>query len=76
MFEHGYTGSRSGTGFALAIVRSVIEAHDWKIDLVAAESGGARFEVAVPTVERTNDPMRAELRLESGSNPDSRSQRT
>jgi len=43
VFEHGYSGS-DGTGFGLAIVESVAEAHGWTIRLTESRSGGARFE--------------------------------
>lgn len=44
VFEHGYSSSPSGTGFGLAIVRTIAEAHGWSVRLVEARSGGARFE--------------------------------
>jgi len=43
VFEHGYSEREDGTGFGLAIVRSIAEAHGWTV--TAAESDtGARFE--------------------------------
>jgi signal transduction histidine kinase len=46
VFESGYTSSESGTGFGLAIVRQIAEAHDWAIELAASEADeGARFEI-------------------------------
>jgi PAS domain S-box-containing protein len=45
VFESGYTTSESGTGFGLAIVRGICEAHDWSVWLVESASGGARFEI-------------------------------
>jgi len=44
VFESGYTTSDGGTGFGLAIVRTIAEAHDWSVDLAESEAGGARFE--------------------------------
>ncbi|QLG28515.1 GAF domain-containing protein [Halorarum halophilum] len=44
VFEPGVTSTEDGTGFGLAIVRRVAEAHDWSVELVEGESGGARFE--------------------------------
>lgn len=38
-----------GTGFGLAIVRDVIEAHGWQIDACESTQGGARLEI------RTNE---------------------
>jgi len=43
VFEQGYSGS-DGTGFGLAIVESIAEAHGWTIRLTESRSGGARFE--------------------------------
>lgn len=45
IFEHGVTESDEGTGFGLAIVRSIVDAHGWTIDVTAGETGGARFEI-------------------------------
>ena len=50
VFEHGYSGS-DGTGFGLAIVESIAEAHGWTIRLTESQSGGARFEFV------TNGPL-------------------
>ncbi len=45
VFERGQTTRDEGTGFGLAIVRDVIEAHGWHIELCEGRDGGARFEV-------------------------------
>jgi len=44
IFESGYTDSEDGTGFGLAIVEMIAEAHDWSVSLTAGRNGGARFE--------------------------------
>ncbi|MDZ7701601.1 MAG: histidine kinase N-terminal 7TM domain-containing protein [Halobacteriales archaeon] len=44
LFEHGYTTSAGGTGFGLAIVRRVAEAHGWTVDAMASREGGLRLE--------------------------------
>jgi PAS domain S-box-containing protein len=44
VFDDGFTQSDDGTGFGLAIVRRISEAHDWQADVNTSESGGARFE--------------------------------
>jgi PAS domain S-box-containing protein len=46
VFEGGFTTRTEGTGFGLAIVRQVAEAHDWTVRLTESEGGGARFEFA------------------------------
>jgi signal transduction histidine kinase len=44
LFEMGYTTDVDGTGFGLAIVESVADAHDWNVTVAESEDGGARFE--------------------------------
>jgi PAS domain S-box-containing protein len=44
VFESGYTTSQTGTGFGLAIVERIAEAHGWEVTLTESEWGGARFE--------------------------------
>jgi len=44
VFESGYTTEETGTGFGLAIVSQVAEAHGWTVQLSESEHGGARFE--------------------------------
>ncbi|AXR76204.1 histidine kinase N-terminal 7TM domain-containing protein [Natrarchaeobaculum sulfurireducens] len=46
VFERGHTTSQSGTGFGLAIVRDVVEAHGWEIEVCEGADGGARFEIS------------------------------
>jgi PAS domain-containing protein len=58
LFESGYTTAAHGTGFGLAIVKQIADAHGWAVTATDAESGGARFELGGvldgdgPTVER------------------------
>ncbi|WP_323675087.1 ATP-binding protein [Halorubellus sp. PRR65] len=42
VFEQGYSGD-GGTGFGLAIVKAVADAHDWSIAVTESDGGGARF---------------------------------
>jgi PAS domain S-box-containing protein len=44
VFDSGYTTDAEGTGFGLAIVRSIAEAHGWAVAVCEGEAGGARFE--------------------------------
>ena len=44
VFEWGYTTGTKGSGFGLAIVQEIVEAHDWEITVKGGETGGARFE--------------------------------
>lgn len=45
VFEEGFTTTREGTGFGLAIVKDIVRAHGWDISVTDSESGGARFEI-------------------------------
>lgn len=45
VFESGYSETAEGTGFGLAIVQGIVDAHDWEITIVESESGGAQFEI-------------------------------
>jgi signal transduction histidine kinase len=45
VFESGYTTNEDGTGFGLAIVTDIADAHGWDVTVTESESGGARFEV-------------------------------
>jgi PAS domain S-box-containing protein len=45
VFESGYSSDSGGTGYGLAVVRSVAETHGWTVTVTDAEGGGARFEV-------------------------------
>ncbi|MFC7045200.1 PAS domain S-box protein [Halobacteriaceae archaeon GCM10025711] len=46
VFEPGFSTAAEGTGFGLAIVRQVAEAHGWTVTATESADGGARFEVA------------------------------
>ncbi|WP_439026921.1 PAS domain-containing protein [Haloarchaeobius sp. DT45] len=45
VFEPGFTTSATGTGFGLAIVQSIVDAHGWTVAVTDSDDGGARFEV-------------------------------
>ncbi|SMO78633.1 PAS domain-containing sensor histidine kinase [Halorubrum cibi] len=44
VFESGHTTAEAGTGFGLAIVREIVEAHGWTVAVTDGDAGGARFE--------------------------------
>ncbi len=46
VFDPGYSSASDGTGFGLAIVQRIAEAHGWDITLTQSESGGVRFELS------------------------------
>ncbi|WP_226004446.1 PAS domain S-box protein [Natrinema salinisoli] len=45
LFEFGYTTAAEGTGFGLAIVEQIAEAHGWDVSAGESRDGGARFEI-------------------------------
>jgi PAS domain S-box-containing protein len=45
LFEVGYSTSQDGTGFGLAIVEQVADAHGWDVSVTEGSDGGARFEI-------------------------------
>ena len=45
VWKSGYSGSDDGTGFGLAIVKQIVEAHGWDIRNTDGSNGGARFEI-------------------------------
>ncbi|MDZ7745801.1 MAG: PAS domain-containing protein [Halobacteriales archaeon] len=51
VFEPGYSTTQEGTGFGLSIVKQIVEAHGWEIELTDSEAGGARFEISGCTTE-------------------------
>jgi signal transduction histidine kinase len=44
VFDSGYSTESDNTGFGLAIVEQVTEAHGWEVSVTEGERGGARFE--------------------------------
>jgi PAS domain S-box-containing protein len=46
IFEPGHSSSANGTGFGLAIVRGIVQAHGWSIEATESDAGGARFEIS------------------------------
>lgn len=44
VLERGYTTAEEGTGFGLAIVSRIADAHEWNLVVTESEDGGARFE--------------------------------
>lgn len=45
IFETGYTTNTQGTGFGLAIIKRIVNAHGWSIRATDAQGEGARFEI-------------------------------
>ncbi len=47
VLESGFSGVDGGTGFGLAIVAEIAEAHAWDVEVHESEAGGARIEIRV-----------------------------
>ena len=60
VLESGVTTESEGTGFGLAIVDKLAEAHGWDIVVTESEDGGARFEITGVTL--AGDPLLASER--------------
>jgi len=46
VFERGFTTTESGKGYGLAIVRKLVEAHGWKIDI--SDTKNTTFRITIP----------------------------
>ena len=49
VFDRGFTTSDDGTGYGLAIVAEIADAHGWRVSVGASEAGGARVDVITTT---------------------------
>ncbi|GGF07717.1 ATP-binding protein [Pseudoalteromonas gelatinilytica] len=54
IFDHLYrvpdlkTVKQSGSGIGLAIVKQIVEAHNWRITAAHSEQGGVRYDLTIP----------------------------
>ena len=67
VFEPGHTTADDGTGFGLAIVERIAEAHGWEVSVTDSRAGGARFEFTGVDTEPSENAVGA-----SDSAPDNR----
>jgi len=58
--EGGFTTADNGTGFGLAIVAQIVEAHGWQLNITESRTSGAKFEITTG-----GDPSRPERGGES-----------
>jgi len=47
VFDRGFTTSDEGTGYGLAIVAEIADAHGWSVTVTESDLGGARLDVEV-----------------------------
>jgi len=47
VFDRGFTTSDEGTGYGLAIVAEIADAHGWSVSVGPSDTGGARVDVSV-----------------------------
>ncbi len=72
VFEPGHTTADDGTGFGLAIVERIAEAHGWDVRVTEGADGGARFEFrGVDLVDEAGsaEADRGGVASESGGSP-------
>lgn len=62
LFESGYTTAADGTGFGLAIVQRIADAHGWEITATEGKAGGARFEITQVAAATDTSPVRGDTR--------------
>lgn len=71
VFEPGHSTAADGTGFGLAIVERIAEAHDWEVSVTESRAGGARFEFrgidCAPSSEATADDLFGGEHVATGS---------
>ncbi|EMA57730.1 histidine kinase [Halorubrum distributum JCM 13561] len=60
VFEPGHTTAPGGTGFGLAIVERIAEAHGWTVSAARSREGGARFEFVCDEPVETAEPSEGE----------------
>ena len=55
IFDNKVTYDSDGTGYGLAIVRSIVDGHGWSIEATGSESGGARFDITNVSFDGTTE---------------------
>jgi len=55
VFDPSYSTREGGTGFGLAIVEEIADAHGWSVSIGESDAGGARFEVTGVEREAVRD---------------------
>lgn len=58
VLETGFSEGSNGTGLGLAIVSSIVQAHDWELTVTESDAGGACFEISgVELVANDSSPQ-------------------
>ncbi|WP_159818344.1 sensor histidine kinase [Colwellia sp. 20A7] len=60
IFEPFYTSSHKGTGLGLAVVKSVVEAHQGKVNYLSKAGEGAHFCLKLPLLDKTSEDKSAQ----------------
>ncbi|RXK46480.1 PAS domain S-box protein [Halorientalis pallida] len=55
VFDEGFTTNEDGTGFGLAIIETIVEAHGWGIAVTESETGGARVDITGESLASDRD---------------------
>jgi two-component system OmpR family sensor kinase len=66
----GDAAPRGSSGLGLAIVRAVTDAHRGRVELGAAEGGGARFVVTLPAADATRSDSGASVLVQPEQTPE------
>ncbi|MEZ3170114.1 response regulator [Halorubrum sp. RMP-47] len=61
IFDPGYTTATGGTGFGLTIVKRIVTAHGWEIEVSDSEHGGVRFDIDTDPETEVTMPPRVSL---------------
>jgi len=67
IFTQGYSTTSEGTGFGLAIVKSIVDAHGWAIEVTDSADGGARFTILDSRLEQPDSAHSSQHPPEQGS---------
>ncbi len=67
VFEPGHTTTEDGTGFGLAIVERIAEAHGWSVSVGESRADGARFEFTGVDIVDVTDTSASDEYTATGS---------
>jgi two-component system, NtrC family, sensor histidine kinase HydH len=53
LFDAFFTTRSQGTGIGLAVVKRIVDEHEWGITVLDTPGGGATFRISLPTAAKT-----------------------